>query len=84
MKKFEPRAGASRLSHPGSGAGKLQGDASRSRMLALAMNPPSRRNLRHPLHSSGPEPEQRRCPHRPDPQQRQPRYPGGVLEPIQP
>ena len=37
MKKFEPRAGASRLSHPGSGAGKLQGDASRSRMLALAI-----------------------------------------------
>ena len=37
MKKFEPRPGASRLSHPGSGAGKLQGDASRFRMLALAI-----------------------------------------------
>ena len=37
MKKFEPRAEASRLSHPRSGAGKLQGDASRFRMLALAI-----------------------------------------------
>ena len=37
MKKFEPRAGASSLSHPRSGAGKLQGDASRLRILMLAI-----------------------------------------------
>ena len=42
MKKFEPWTGASRLSHPRSRAGKLQGDASqgdsnRFRMLALAI-----------------------------------------------
>ena len=37
MKKFEPRAQPSSLSHPGAGARKLPGDTSRFRILALAI-----------------------------------------------